>query len=436
VNKVQIGLHYLSSLAPWNGRGGFALQPIKEVLARLGDPQDGLPILHIAGTNGKGSVSATLASILGQSGYRVGLNISPHLEVLNERIVIDGWPVSDEVLGELAYDLRGAAHRGGDQISFHEAITALSFLCFRELSVEWGVVEVGLGGRLDASNVISRPAATVIVTVDYDHQQILGNTLTEIASEKAGIIKPGTPLISGLLPAEALAVVKRMAKGVPHRLFGVDYDVRRAGEHERTFGYWNKSCPVGANVSFEFESRLSGLHQGHNMAVAATAALEVGLTSEACRSGIQGVFWPGRLEECEVMGRRFVLDAAHNPAGIRAFVSYLNAIQARDIDLTFGALDTKNWEQMLAQLKPFVKTWRILQPESERALPEERIVDSLGISSTEIRIVRYGMDYESCVRDLMRDAGGAPAYVTGSMYMLGRLRRMLSLPKRALWARK
>jgi dihydrofolate synthase/folylpolyglutamate synthase len=435
VNKVHIGLGYLNSLAPWNGRGGFALQPIKELLSRLGDPQESIPLLHIAGTNGKGSVSASLASILGQSGYRVGLNTSPHLEALNERIVVDGWPVSDELLGELAYDLRSAAHKGGDQISFHEAITALSFLCFREVGVEWGVVEVGLGGRLDASNVISRPAASAIVTIDYDHQHILGNTLAEIAAEKGGIIKPGCPLVSGLLPSEALAVIKRIAREVPHRQFGRDFDVRPLKDKAGRFEYWNKFSLSGSNVSFEFDSPLPGIHQGHNMAVAAAVALEVGLKPEACKQGIETTFWPGRLEQCDVLGRRFVLDAAHNPAGIKAFIAFLNATQARDIDLTFGALDTKNWEQMLTLLRPFVKTWRILVPDSERALPEERIVEFLKVSGNEIRVVRYGADYETCVKDLLADSGAPPAYVTGSMYMLGRLRKMLSLPKRPLWTK-
>jgi dihydrofolate synthase/folylpolyglutamate synthase len=435
VNKVHIGLGYLNSLAPWNGRGGFALQPIKELLSRLGDPQESIPLLHIAGTNGKGSVSASLASILGQSGYRVGLNTSPHLESLNERIVVDGWPVNDELLGELAYDLRSAAHKGGDQISFHEAITALSFLCFREVGVEWGVVEVGLGGRLDASNVISRPAASAIVTIDYDHQHILGNTLAEIAAEKGGIIKPGCPLVSGLLPSEAFAVIKRIAREVPHRQFGRDFDVRPLKDKAGRFEYWNKFSLSGSNVSFEFDSPLPGIHQGHNMAVAATVALEVGLKPEACKQGIATTFWPGRLEQCDVLGRRFVLDAAHNPAGIKAFISFLNATQARDIDLTFGALDTKNWEQMLTLLRPFVKTWRILIPDSGRALPEERIVEFLKVSGNDIRVVRYGVDYEACVKDLLADSGAPPAYVTGSMYMLGRLRKMLSLPKRPLWTK-
>lgn len=435
VNKVHIGLGYLNSLAPWNGRGGFALRPIKELLARLGDPQDSLPLLHIAGTNGKGSVSAALASILGQSGYRVGLNTSPHLECLNERLVVDGWPVGDEVLGELAYDLRSAAHKGGDQVSFHEAITALSFLCFREQKMEWGVVEVGLGGRLDASNVISRPAVTAIVTIDYDHQHILGNTLSEIAMEKAGIVKPGSPLISGLLPPEALTVVKRAARNVPHRQFGSDYDVRWIEGQDRRFGYWNKFCPSGQNIAFEFESPLFGIHQGHNMGVAATAALEVGLSPEACQRGIEGVFWPGRLEQFEVAGRSFVLDAAHNPAGIKAFVSFLQARHASEIDVTFGALDTKNWEFMLNQLLPFVKTLRLLQPESERALPDERIAEHVTESGNDIRIIRYGLDYEGCIRDLLADRGAPTAYVTGSMYMLGRVRKMLSLPKRPLWTR-
>jgi dihydrofolate synthase/folylpolyglutamate synthase len=341
--------------------------------------------------------------------------------------------VSEEILGELSYDLRSAAHKGGDQISFHEAITAISFLCFRELNVEWGVVEVGLGGRLDASNVISRPAACAIVTIDYDHQHILGSTLAEIAAEKAGIIKPGSSLISGILPPEALSVVRRMARDVQHRQFGVDYGARQITDNPRRFEYWNKFSPSGSDVAFEFESPLIGIHQGHNMAVAATVALEVGLTPEACMRGVGETFWPGRLEECQVLGRRFVLDAAHNPAGIMAFISFLESRQARDIDLTFGALDTKNWEQMLAQLAPFVKTLRILLPESERALPEERIVEFLALSRNDIRVIRYGTNYERCLKDLLADAGAPPAYVTGSMYMLGKLRRMLSLPKRPLW---
>lgn len=435
MNKVHIGLGYLNSLAPWNGRGGFALQPITELLGRLGNPQDSLPLLHIAGTNGKGSVSVALASILGQSGYRVGLNTSPHLESLNERIVVDGWPVGEEVLGELAHDLRSAAQKGGNQISFHEAITALSFLCFRELEVEWGVVEVGLGGRLDASNVISRPAATAVVTIDYDHQHILGNTLAEIAAEKAGIVKAGSPLISGQLPSEALSVVRRVARHVVHRQFGIDYDVRQNEGQVGRFEYWNKFSTSGTNITFAFDSPLTGIHQGHNMAVAASVGLEVGVTPEACKRGIEGAFWPGRLEQFEVAGRTLVLDAAHNPSGIRAFISFLRAKSASNIDLTFGALDTKNWEQMLTQLIPFVKTVRLLQPESDRALPDERIADYIVASGNDIRIIRYGLDYERCVRDLLADSGAPPAYITGSMYMLGRVRKMLSLPKRSLWTR-
>ena len=177
MNTVRSGLEYLSKLTPWNGRGGFALEYITKVLERLGNPQDSLPSIHIAGTNGKGSVSSAVSSILAASGYRVGLNTSPHLEQMNERLVVDGLSVSDEFLGEFAFAVRNAAQRALVELSFHEAITAIAFLGFREIGVEWMVMEVGLGGRLDASNVISRPAATAIVTIDYDHQAILGNTL-------------------------------------------------------------------------------------------------------------------------------------------------------------------------------------------------------------------------------------------------------------------
>ena len=174
MNKVQQGLSYLNTLTPWNGRGGFALEAISKILKRLDNPQDSYPSIHIAGTNGKGSVSSATASILAATGYKVGLNTSPHLQSLNERIVFDGLPISMETLGEFAYDIRSVSAKALEELSFHEAITALSFLAFREMGVEWAVVEVGLGGRLDASNVISRPAATAIVTIDFDHQHILG----------------------------------------------------------------------------------------------------------------------------------------------------------------------------------------------------------------------------------------------------------------------
>lgn len=436
MNKVQAGFEYLSGLRPWNGRGGFSLDEIQRVLRRLDNPQDKVPTVHVAGTNGKGSVSAATASILGSCGYKVGMNISPHLEKLNERIVIDGESCSDEFLGEFAYAVRQAAHKELVELSFHEAITAVAFLGIWEAGADWSVIEVGLGGRLDASNVISRPAATAIVTISFDHQAILGDTLGQIAAEKAGIIKAGSPLITGNVGREADAVISKMARSVPHYKMGRDFDARVVNsEGGQSIEYWGKEFVGGKNLTFNFNPKLLGLHQAHNLSVAATVGLVLGIPLERVKEGIEGVFWPGRLEVADINGLEIVIDCAHNPAGIETFISFLESRGASQIDLTFGVLDTKNWQDMVRRLKPYVKTWRLLKPDSDRALPLEELRDLLGVSGTGIRVELYDGNYERCLKDIFSQAETGSAYITGSMYMVGRIREMLAFPKRPLWAR-
>jgi dihydrofolate synthase/folylpolyglutamate synthase len=444
VNTVQLGLAYLKGLRPWNGRGGFSLDELVAVLRRLGDPQDRVPTVHIAGTNGKGSVSAAVASILGSSGCKVGLNISPHLQKLNERIVVDGFSCSDEFLGEFAYAVKQAAARELVELSFHEAITAIAFLGLFEYGVEWSVIEVGLGGRLDASNVISRPVATAIVTISFDHQAILGDTLGKIAAEKAGIIKRGSPLITGILGKEADSVVSNLAADVPHFKFGRDFDARVVEDSNggKCIEYWGKEFLGGKNIGFNFKPGLSGIHQAHNLSVAASIGLALGINKDTVKAGIEGVFWPGRLEQVNVSGLNLVLDCAHNPAGIDSFISFLESTGAREIDLTFGVLDTKSWQEMVKKLSPYVKTWRLLRPDSERALPLEQIRQELGVSgigvrnTSDVRVEVYGDDYERCLRDLLSGSEGPTSFITGSMYMVGRLREMLSIPERPIWIKR
>lgn len=434
MNKVQQGLSYLDTLTPWNGRGGFALEAIRNILKRLDDPQDSYPTIHIAGTNGKGSVSSATASILAAAGYKVGLNTSPHLQSLNERVVFDGLPISMETLGEFAYDIKSVSAKALEQLSFHEAITALSFLAFRELGVEWAVVEVGLGGRLDASNVISRPAATAIVTIDFDHQHILGNTLAQIAAEKAGIIKQGVPQITGNLPMEAERVVERIVNRGKHYRFATDFGCSNIrGEEGTTFEYWGKDFPISPLVREVFRSPLNGEHQAHNLAVAATLGLAVGMSVEAVSKGIENVYWPGRLERIQVEGRGIVMDCAHNPAGIKSFIQFLDNHGIRNLDLTFGVLDTKNWQEMIGLLKPYVSHWRLVLPESERALPLERVRDEICVSGTDIRVSLYGNDYDRLIHDIIDHGEGDDRFVTGSMYMVGRLRSLLGISVKPLW---
>jgi dihydrofolate synthase/folylpolyglutamate synthase len=364
------------------------------------------------------------------------MNISPHLEKINERFVIDGLSCSDEFIGEFAYAVRQAAHKDLVELSFHEAITALAFLGFHELGVDWSVIEVGLGGRLDASNVISRPAATAIVTISFDHQAILGDTLSLIAAEKAGIIKPGAPLITGNVGKEADLVISKAARGVQHYKMGRDFDARVVGSlEERRIEYWGKEFMAGKNITFNFSPQLLGLHQGHNLAVAATVGLVLGMPVDRVKQGIEGVFWPGRLEVADINGLEVFIDCAHNIAGIETFISFLESRGARNLDLTFGVLDTKNWQDMVKRLKPYVKTWRLLTPESDRALPLSELKDFLQVSGTGVRVELYGSDYERCLKDMFSQAETGSAYITGSMYMVGKIRQMLSFPHRPLWVR-
>ena len=432
--KLQHGTTYLNSLTPWNGRGGFALDGILKVLKRLDAPQDAYPTIHIAGTNGKGTVSAATASILAAGGNRVGLSSSPHLQSLNERVVVDGLPVEMEAIEQFAVDIRNAAAKEFLELSFHEAITALSFLAFREFQVDWAVIEVGLGGRLDASNVISRPSATSIVTIDYDHQHILGNTLGEIAAEKAGIIKPGVPLISGSLPQEAEVVVQKLTRAVRHYRYGTEYGAELGiGDSGTRFGYWGKDLPGYPMVKTSFVSSLEGRHQAHNLSVAATIGFVVGMPEKAVSSGIQNIYWPARMESLKVRGREVIMDCAHNPAGIRAFVEYLDSIGEREIDLTFGVLDTKNWQEMIGILRPYVSHWRLVLPDSERALPLGLVEAMIKVSGNDIRVSLYGSDYDRLTRELTSSGDTQRSFVTGSMYMVGRIRNLMELPIQPLW---
>jgi len=401
---------------------------------RLDNPQDDIRTVHIAGTNGKGSVSATISSILAAAGYRVGLNTSPHLIRLNERLVIDGLPASDEFLGEMAFEIRNAVEKCGKELSFHEAITAIAFLGFREIEVDWGIFEVGLGGRLDASNIIKRPAATVLVTVDYDHQHILGNSLDQIALEKAGILKAGVPHISGTLPNEAFEVVVKRAQqlNLPHYIFGKDFKVLYEVSNREFNLLYSTTLGARPTQSMQIAPALSGEHQIHNMAVAAMTASVLGIRPEACQRGVKDVFWPARLEWIDYNKKRFLLDCGHNPAGITAVRNYLVANDLSGIDITFGVLDTKNWQAMVLTLGPVAKTWRLLLPSSDRALPQAILRDFIYKTWPKAKIESYDSNYKEWLQRIM-DSDVESSLVVGSIYMVGHVREMLEPPLKPLW---
>ena len=343
----------------------FGLESIETLLARLDHPERTFRSVHIAGTNGKGSVTAMVDTALGRAGYRSARYTSPHLIDLSERFVVAGRPVDAAALCGAAGDVRGAIEalraEGALQAqpTFFEATTAVAFELFRRARVDVAAIEVGLGGRLDSTNVI-RPVATAITSVDFDHQQYLGSTLGEIAAEKAGIIKPGVPVIVGDVGPDAWTVIERIAGSRGAELIrardGVDVaPLEPDPASDNVFSLRTPAHDYGT-----VRLALRGAHQTAN-AIVAVRLLEtldargVPVAADAILDGLARVSWPGRLERRTLSdGRELILDAAHNPAGAAALASYLTSLGGTPPALVFAAMRDKDARGMLRALLPTV----------------------------------------------------------------------------------
>jgi len=326
----------------------FKLERVARALAKLDDPQRAFRSLHVAGTNGKGSVAAMSESILRHAGVRTGLYTSPHLVDFRERIrVADAW-ISMAAVVELVAEIRVRVDVEGQGLTFFEVATILAFLHFARSKVEVAVVEVGLGGRLDATNVLDADVA-VITSIGFDHEAFLGNSLAEIAREKAGILKANRPAVLGPLPPAVLTVIEGVAErvGAPlvrcHREFTI-----AAGDRD------GLTYDAGARHIDGLRPALLGEHQIGNAAVAIAAVdllmAETPVAEDSIRSGIASVRWPGRLD---VVSREplVILDAAHNMDGARVLAEALPALLAgRSVHLVFGVLADKRWPEMVQVL--------------------------------------------------------------------------------------
>ncbi len=434
VGQTQPGLAYLHSLAEWLGNK-FDKANISGIAEFLGNPQNKVKAVHVAGTNGKGSVSATISSILGAAGYRVGLTTSPHLSQMNERIVIDGVPIDDELLSNLAFKVKKASEELNLPISFFEAMTLCAFLCFAELGLDWMVLEVGLGGRLDATNIISKPEIAVITSIDLDHEGILGNGKVAIAREKAGIIKPNIAVVVGPVAEEALEAIAKIAAEQGSELisYGKDY---------RSIGHGDKSGIAafqdGTGEGLIIKPSLRGKHQVENAGVAAMAAKKIGISDSYIKQGIETAFWPARLETLWHGQSSLLLDSAHNPAGIQALRQFLAAEGIEQIDLCFGAIESKDWQQMIVELQGVVRTWFLLQPAAGKAVDTAVIADHLSCLGIK-NIIDYGSDYHKFIRKQCPPTGEQPSsalVAAGSIYMIGKLRELLVHKSKPLWQRK
>ncbi|MBN8550207.1 MAG: bifunctional folylpolyglutamate synthase/dihydrofolate synthase [Deltaproteobacteria bacterium] len=425
----QMGFRYLSQLAPWKGKGGFTLDKMRALMAALGNPQDQYRSVHVAGTNGKGSVSVSCASILGAAGFKVGLNISPHLTRMNERIIVDGVAISDERLDRVAEMIGDVAIANDLELTFFEAITACSFVEFAERGVDWAVIEVGLGGRLDATNVIASPAVCVVTTIDYDHQEILGNSLAQIAKEKAGIFKPSAAIVIGELKSEPREVLVSAASAASSGVYLAGHDfswnVRNGGE---PYVEYSSSQFGGMSI----RSVLPGVHQAQNLSVAATVGRLIGVDCATCELGLAKAFWPARLEEIRKGEQSYLIDCAHNIAGIQALGDYLGSCGKSNQALVFGAIETKEWQNMLEILLPYSSEVLIVEPLAPNPVGCARIADFLSGIGVKFRV--FEQNYRAVLEYL--SGGEWPGVViAGSMYMVGEIREMLSNQQVRYWER-
>lgn len=351
---IETALEWIHSRLKFNIRPG--LTRIEALLKLLGNPEKELSMLHIAGTNGKGSTVAFTRSILEQLGLTVATFTSPFIETFGERMAINGHPIPDEKLIKYVEQLKPLVEEMDKDerlagITEFEIITALAFRYFADEHVDVALIEVGLGGLLDSTNVI-QPVATAITTIGMDHMDILGDTLEKIAAQKAGIIKPDTPLVTGKIADEALAVIAETAQTnqAKHYQYGIDYQVEIL-ENER-FNYKDDEIHL-----LNLEKSLLGLHQIDNAALAVKLTMvyahKIGLSlsEEAIRVGLRRTFWPARMEEVS-QAPLTLLDGAHNVHAMQRLLENLkNEFSGRKITILFSALVTKDITEMIKMMQ-------------------------------------------------------------------------------------
>ncbi len=364
---------YLLSLEKFGIK--FGLANIETLTSALGHPQNTFKSILVAGTNGKGSVTAMVDCALGKSGLRVGRYTSPHLVHLEERFAIDGAPVRTDVLNRVIEEMRTLIDKlvatGSLEAppTFFEVTTAIAFELFRRAGVQMAILEVGLGGRLDATN-IAQPIAAAITSIDFDHEQYLGNTLAAIAAEKAGVIRRDIPVIVGLVPKEARDVLVSMCDLAGAEFIEADSNVTIKSKIEdgRTILHLRTPTRDYGWVALG----LRGDHQVPNTLVAVRLLEElrrvVNVPAESIVAGIRDVKWAGRLQMVEVPdGRRVLLDAAHNPAGAWALASYLKREFPEPLPIVFGAMRDKDVALMLKNLLPAASAMVMTEAATPRA---------------------------------------------------------------------
>ena len=408
----------------------FGLANIALLAEALGNPQRKMPCVHVAGTNGKGSTAAMLESILRATGLRTGLYTSPHLERINERIRINGEDISDEDFAaawtrvQASIESLLASGRLAAHPTYFECITALAFVAFTESGVKFAVYEVGLGGRLDSTNIVE-PEVAVITSIDFDHESFLGHSIAEIAGEKAGIIKPGAWVVSSAERPEARAVIAQRCSDVGARLVEVDA-AWKLEETEITGGcYRAVAIAADSRTKIMLEPPLPGRFQIRNALTAATAArllAERGfpVMDDAIERGIRSVRWAGRLERLSERPAVY-LDGAHNPAGAKELLKFWKEdFAGRRIFLVYGAMRDKAVDEIAGLLFPSADFVVLTEPLQPRAISAVLLAEMTAHLAKDSAVVR---DPAAALERAIEMASPDDAvFATGSLYLVGDLR--------------
>lgn len=399
---------YLNQIPLWTRKKNTLLQ-VREFLVEMGEPDEGFSILHVAGTNGKGSVCADLTSILTGAGYHVGTFVSPHLTDIRERFLINGKMVSESAFQASFCRIYQVVSlmlgRGYCHPTFFEYLFLMAMDLFASENIDYVILETGLGGRLDTTNVIRHPLACIITSIGLDHTQYLGDTIGQIAGEKAGIIKAGIPVIYDDNQPEASRVIAEAAQAVSAPAY-----------------------PVGEKDRYE-KAPFAAPYQAMNAALA-VKALEVlaipRVDEDACLRGLLNVRWPGRMEE---VGRDIWLDGAHNPDGIRAFVRAVRQMQEKDeknIHLLFAAVADKDYNDMIQTLCRELNPARVTvaQLNSERGAGLSALVEAFRQAGCGLAEGMPGTG-EALDAALRHKTEGDRLFIVGSLYLIGEIKENL-----------
>ncbi|CAK7083917.1 folylpolyglutamate synthase/dihydrofolate synthase family protein [Tissierella sp.] len=428
--KYQEALEYINDKNKYGSRLG--LDSIGKLLSLLGNPQEGLKYIHVGGTNGKGSTSSYLAHVLEAGGYKVGLFTSPYIERFNERIQINGQDIPDETLGRITGIIKEKADimvgEGFEHPTTFEIVTAIGFMYFKEENTDYVVLEVGLGGRYDSTNIISSPLVSVITTIDYDHIDVLGDTLDKIAYQKAGIIKENSILVSYPQEEEALKVIKEVSDEMNaefHLCPMENIKIKEISDAGATFDFhYRETNMKDINIS------MLGEYQIYNSTLALTTLLilkEKGLvdiSEEQIREGLIKTKWPGRLE---VMKKDpiFLIDGAHNVQGIAQLKKAISLFKYNKLILGVGILKDKDSSHMVELLAPIADKIVVTEVNMPRKLDAEDLAEKIAKYNENVFVEK---DIKKAIEKTLELSEKDDMIVFGgSLYLIGEVRTLIKL---------